>query len=47
MDINRYLTTQIYAHLRYDTTTPRTEDWHKLQVKEILSFGVTYRFSSL
>lgn len=49
MDINRYLSTQLYAHLRYDSTTPRSEDpsWHKLQVKEILSFGVTYHFSSL
>ena len=49
MDINRYLTTQIYCHARYDSTTPRCDDpsWHKLQVKEILSFGVQYRFSSL
>lgn len=47
MDINRYLSTQIYAHLRYDTTTPHVDGWHKLQVKEILSFGVTYKFSSL
>lgn len=49
MDINRYLSTQIYVHARYDSTTPRTEDpsWHKLQVKEILSFGVIYKFSSI
>lgn len=50
MEINRFLTTQIYAHLRYDTATPRIADepsWHKLQVKEILSFGVAYKFSSL
>lgn len=49
MNINRYLSTQIYAHIRYDSTTPRCEDrsWHKLQVKEILSFGVSYRFSSI
>ena len=49
MNINRYLSTQIYAHLRYDSTTPRTDDphWHKLQVKEVLSFGVSYRFSSI
>ena len=49
MNINRYLTTQIYCHLRYDSTTPRCEDesWHKLQIKEILSFGVSYRFSSI
>lgn len=49
MNINSYLSTQIYAHLRYDSTTPRTDNpsWHKLQVKEILSFGVTYKFSSI
>ena len=48
-NINRYLTTQIYAHLRYDTSTPRCDDpsWHKLQVKEVLSFGLTYRFSNI
>lgn len=49
MDINRYLSTQLYVHARYDTSTPRCDDpdWHKLQVKEILSFGVTYKFSSI
>lgn len=49
MDINRYLSTQIYVHMRYDSTTPRCDDksWHKLQAKEILSFGLTYKFSSL
>lgn len=49
LDINRYLSTQIYAHLRYDSTTPRCDDphWHKLQIKEILSFGVAYKFSSI
>lgn len=50
MDINRFLSTQIYCHLRYDTNTPYIADeprWHKLQVKEILSFGFTYKFSSL
>lgn len=49
MDINRYLATQIYVHARYDTSTPRCDDpsWHKLQIKEILSFGVTYKFSSI
>ncbi len=50
MDINRFLSTRIYCHLRYDTDTPRIADepnWHKLQVKEILSFGFAYKFSSL
>ncbi len=54
-DINRFLTTQIYAHARFDTKTPKTPDnedgtpskWKKLQVKEILSIGFTYKFSSI
>lgn len=49
MNVNNFLTTQVYAHLRYDTSTPPSDDphWHKLQVKEILSIGFAYRFSSL
>ncbi len=48
-EINKFLTTQIYAHLRYDTQTPRVEDtnWKKLQVKEIFSIGFAYKFSSI
>lgn len=48
-NINRFLSTQIYAHLRYDTSTPRCDDpsWHKLQFKEVLSFGFAYRFSNI
>lgn len=49
MDINRFLTTQIYAHARYDTRTPASDDpnWHKLQVKEIFSIGFAYKFASI
>lgn len=49
MDINRFLTTQIYAHARYDSHTPRSADtrWHKLQLKEIFSIGFAYKFSSI
>lgn len=48
-EINRFLTTQIYAHLRYDTRGVSAEgtNWKKLQLKEILSFGFAYKFSSL
>ena len=48
-EINRFLTTQIYAHLRYDSATPACDDpsWKKLQVKEILSIGFAYKFSTL
>lgn len=47
--INNFLTTQIYAHLRYDSQTPPTADkrWKKLQLKEIFSIGFAYSFSSI
>ncbi len=52
--INRFLSTQIYVHMRYDTSTPAVEDkdtgkitHHKFQLKEILSFGFAYKFSTL
>ncbi|MDE7387209.1 MAG: DUF3078 domain-containing protein [Muribaculaceae bacterium] len=47
--INRFLTTQIYIHLRYDSSTAKREDtkWHYWQLKEILSFGFAYKFSTL
>ena len=47
--INRFLSTQINVHLRYDSSTPRIEGskWHKLQLKEILSFGFAYNFKNL
>lgn len=47
-EINKYLTSQIFAHLRYDTLTPYSDpDWHKLQIKEILSLGFAYKFSTI
>lgn len=48
-DINRFLSTQIYIHLRYDSSTPRQADtkWHTWQLKEILSFGFSYKFSNI
>jgi len=48
-EINRFLSTQIYVHARYDSKTPPCDnpDWKKLQVKEILSIGFAYKFSSI
>lgn len=43
--INRYLSTQLYLHLRYDSRTAPVEDWEEWQLKEILSFGFSYSFS--
>lgn len=46
--INRFLTTQINVNMRYDTTSPVIEDtdWHKFMLKEVLSFGFTYKFNT-
>lgn len=48
-EINRFLTTQIYAHLRYDTRGISADGtkWKKLQLKELLSIGFAYKFSSI
>ena len=47
-DINRFLSTQLYVHVRYDSSTPRLEDskWHTWQIKEILSLGFSYKFAT-
>lgn len=46
--INRFLSTQIYAHLRYDTSSDaRLGHWRHWMFKEILSFGFQYKFSTV
>lgn len=47
--INRFLSTRIYAHLRYDSQAPEVADtsWHRWQFKEILSIGFSYKFSRI
>lgn len=45
--INRFLSTQIYVHLRYDTSSEISNNkWKHLMLKEILSFGFSYAFST-
>lgn len=48
-DINRFLATKVYWHVRYDTSTPRMPDtrWHRFQCKELFTFGLSYRFSTI
>lgn len=48
-DITRFLSTQIYCHMRYDSNTPPCDDsnWKKFQLKEIFSLGFIYKFSSI
>lgn len=45
---NRYFSTQVYAHLRYDSLadTSKAPGWHKWMLKEILSVGISYSFST-
>ncbi|MBD5203475.1 MAG: DUF3078 domain-containing protein [Bacteroidales bacterium] len=46
--VNRFLSTQFYFHLRYDTSTPTTvhTGWGKWQFKEFLSLGFSYTFNT-
>lgn len=44
--VSSHLNTQIFTHLRYDKSRPWSEDWKYWQFKEILSFGLTYKFTT-
>ena len=48
-NINRFLSTRLYVHMRYDTSTPSNPDnsWRKFQLKEIFSFGFAYHFGTI
>lgn len=48
-NINKFLSTRLYLHMRYDSQTPVIPDsnWKKFQLKEILSFGFTYKFGTV
>ena len=41
---NRFFSTKIYLHARYDDSVPRNEHNNHLQFKEMLSFGFNYKF---
>ena len=42
--INKYLSTRLYAHLRYDNSTSKDPFWKYWQFNEVLSFGFNYTF---
>ena len=46
-DINRFLSTNIFVHLRYDTSADKNACWDYWQLKEILSFGFSYKFNTV
>lgn len=45
-NINKFLSTQIYVHLRYDSSSEISNNWNHWMLKEILSFGFSYTFST-
>lgn len=46
--INKFLSTQVYLHGRYDTSAPgEKKGWKKWMLKEILSFGFAYSFTTV
>lgn len=47
LSIGKYLTTQLFTHLRFDRSRARDDDWNYWQFKEILSLGIIYRFATV
>lgn len=46
-NINKFLSTQIYIHPRFDSSSDRlATSWRYWSLKEILSFGLSYTFST-
>lgn len=46
-EINRFLSTQFYLHPRFDSSSDfNASKWHYWSLKEILSFGLSYTFST-
>ncbi|MDE6409466.1 MAG: DUF3078 domain-containing protein [Muribaculaceae bacterium] len=45
---NRFFSTQLYVNLRYDSTADKSLDpkWNRWMLKEILSVGLSYTFST-
>ncbi|KAA6314528.1 hypothetical protein EZS27_034866, partial [termite gut metagenome] len=42
--LNRYLSTKIFLHFRYDDGIQRMKDYNYFQLNELLSFGLNYKW---
>lgn len=45
-EINKFLSSQIFVNLRYDGSIENYGKWKKFMMKELLSFGLSYTFST-
>ena len=45
-EINKFLSTQLFIHLRWDTSAEKYTSWKTFMMREILSFGLSYTFST-
>lgn len=44
--INKFLSTQLYIHLRQDSSSELDTKWRHFMLREVLSFGLSYTFST-
>lgn len=44
--VNKFLSTQVYVHMRYDSAVEPVTRWKKFMLREVLSFGLSYTFST-
>lgn len=45
-EINKFLSSQIYIHGRFDSSTATNTKWKHFMLREVLSFGLSYTFST-
>ena len=44
MSLSQFFSTRLYLHLRYDDGVPSDPDYKYLQVNEVISFGLNFKW---